>query len=232
MLYFLISFVSFVILSNSFTSESFSGGGSERKLLSTGFWGRLSSVPISQLQKSSIFVSFFQIPLNMPLKKISVSQVENENDEGKVSLLDLPDLTLECILERLSPTELCKMASVCTSLWDKCRSDYLWEKYLKQKWGQVIGDSAKRQWQEQVASRKRDKIFNQCNRKGLYASLHSFWPFPWLRSKSENNRCLRSSVPDDSIMALYISLETGKFWFPAQVYNREVFFFPIAYLIC
>ena len=34
----------------------------------------------------------------------------------KVSLLDLPDLTLDCILEKLSASELCAMACVCSEL--------------------------------------------------------------------------------------------------------------------
>ncbi|KAJ6741693.1 F-BOX-LIKE PROTEIN [Salix viminalis] len=122
----------------------------------------------------------------MPLKKVSLGSrvqeiVEEEEEEGEKeepSLLDLPELALECILERLSPAGLCSMAGVCSSLRDRCRSDHLWERHLTQKWGRVIGESAHKEWQ---------------------------WHIP----------------SNDSIMALYLSLESGKFSFPAQVYNRE-----------
>ncbi|KAJ1395060.1 F-box-like domain superfamily [Sesbania bispinosa] len=159
----------------------------------------------------------------MPLKKkcLVSSKVENGEEENKVSLLDLPDLPLECILEHLSPAELCNVATVCTSLRDRCGSDYLWEKHLKRKWGRVIGDAAYRQWKLHVASRNKDKASNQHNQKGIFAFLHGFGPFLWIKSKSEKGRQSRSSLPDDSIAALYLSLESGKFWFPAQVYNRE-----------
>ena len=36
---------------------------------------------------------------------------------------------------------------------------------------------------------------------------------------------LMNSLPDDSIMSWYLSIEKGKFWFPAQVYNREVYIY-------
>ncbi|KAI4300895.1 hypothetical protein L6164_034222 [Bauhinia variegata] len=225
MIYFLISFLSFVILSKSFTSSSFSAVDSGTKLVSTGFWpfwGKYSSFLFSQIKKSSITSSCFHVPLTMALKKRNlISKVENEEEKSKVSFLDLPDLALECILERLSPVELCNMAAVCTYLRDKCQSDYVWEKHMKRKWGKVIGDSAYRQWRWHIASKERDRTFNQRNRKGIYASLHSFWPFLWIKSRSQNTGRSTSSLPDDSMMALYLSLENGKFWFPAQVYNRE-----------
>lgn len=226
MLYFLISFVSFVILSKSFTSKPLSDGESGTKLVSTGFWRNLPSLLLSRLKKGSIAFSFSQFSLVMPLKKKNlVSKVENGEEEGnKVSLLDLPDLPLECILEHLSPAELCSVATVCTSLRDRYRSDYLWMKHMERKWGKVIGDAAYRQWQRHVASRNREKmkIFNQQNQKGIFASLYGFGPLLWTKSKSQKGRQSKSSLPDDSIMALYLSLESGKFWFPAQVYNREV----------
>ena len=223
MLYFLISFVSFVILSKSFTRKPHSRGESGVKLVSTGFLGNLSSLLISRLRKGGIGLSFLHFSFGMPLKKKSlVSKVDNGERESMVSLLDLPDLPLECILEHLSPAELCRVGTVCTSLMDRSRSDYLWQKHMERKWGRVIGAAAYRQWQCHLASRTREKIFNQSNQKGILASLHSFPPFLWIKSKSGKGMQSRSSLPDDSIMALYLSLESGKFWFPAQVYNREV----------
>ncbi|KAI4348593.1 hypothetical protein L6164_009301 [Bauhinia variegata] len=226
MLYFLISFLSIVIFSKSFTSNSVPAGESGTKPVSTGFWpfwGKFSSFLFSRIiRKSSIASDFFQLPLTMAFKKRNlISKVENEEEEGKVSLLDLPDLTLECILEHLSPAELCNTAAVCTYLRNKCRSDYVWEKHMKRKWGKVIGDSAYRQWRWHIASRESDKTFNQGNHKGIYSSLHNFWLFLWIKSRSQNSGRSKSSPPEDSLMALYLSLESGKFLFPAQVYNRE-----------
>ena len=81
---------------------------------------------------------------------------------------------------------------------------------------------------------------------GLVRNILSLgWPFSWMmRSKvacddnnnnnnsnnynnNGNNNSNGNSVmalPVDSIMAWYLALETGKFCFPAQVYNREVMF--------
>lgn len=174
---------------------------------------------MSQLRKSKVAFSFIEVPLTLSLKK---NKVENEEEEGKVTLLDLPDLTLDCILDNLSPPDLCNMAAVCPSLRDRCRSDYLWEKHMGRKWGKVIGASAYRQWNWHVTSRSREKIHIERNQKGIFAFLPGFNPFQWIKTKSGNSRQPRSSLPDDSIMALYLSLENGKFWFPAQVYNREV----------
>ncbi|KAK4272437.1 hypothetical protein QN277_020997 [Acacia crassicarpa] len=159
----------------------------------------------------------------MSMKKNNlVLKVASEEEECKFSLLDLPDLALDCVLENLSPTDLCNMAAVCPSLRDRCRSDYLWGKHIERKWGKVIGASAYRQWRWQVASRNTEKIFHRGNQKGIFASLQSFSPFQWIKTISGNGRqSSRSLLPDDSFMALYLSLENGKFWFPAQVYNRE-----------
>ena len=129
----------------------------------------------------------------------------------KFWLLDLPELPLESILERLSPSELCCMATLCKSLRDRCQSDYLWDKLLKQKWGHVIGDSAYKQWLCHVDSRNTQ--IRQQNQKSLFGS------FLWIRPKSHDADRERSN---HSAMDLYISLTNGKFWFPAQVFNREV----------
>ena len=123
----------------------------------------------------------------------------------------------------VSLTDLCNMAAVCSSLKDKCRNDYFWKKHIKRKWGKVIGASVYRQWRWHVASRNREKIVHRSNQKGIFASLQSFSPFQWFKTISGNSReSSRSLLPNDSFMALYLSLENGKFWFPAQVYNREV----------
>lgn len=220
MLYFLISFVSFVILSKSFTNKPNSLEENEKKLVSTSFCWKLLSFVAFRLRKR---ISFFHFSLNMSLrKKVLVSKVKNEEEEEerKICLLDLPDLPLECILEHLSPDELCNVATVCKSLRDRCRSDYLWEKHLKRKWSRVFGDAAYRQRKLHVdASREKEKASFQHNQKKLLAFFHGFIPFLGSKSKSENGRISRT---DDSIASLYVALENGSFWFPAQVYNREV----------
>ncbi|KAK7336448.1 hypothetical protein VNO77_16990 [Canavalia gladiata] len=223
MLYFLISFVSFLILSKSFTSNHQSSRESGTKLASNGFWGSVSSWLVSRLRKGSNPCSYFHFSLGMSLKKNSlVSKDENGEEEGKVCLLDLPDLPLEFILEHLSPADLCSVATVCSSLRVRCRSDHLWKKHMEKKWSKVFGAAAYGQWKWHVSSKNREKISNQHNQKGIFAFLHAFHPFQWIKSKSEKGtQHSRCSSPQDSIVALYLALESGKFWFPAQVYNRE-----------
>jgi hypothetical protein len=66
--------------------------------------------------------------MKMPRKKVNlgsrVQEIVEEEEEEEPSLLDLPELALERILERLSPAGLCSMAGVCSSLRDRCRSDH------------------------------------------------------------------------------------------------------------
>ncbi|KAK8593028.1 hypothetical protein V6N12_045117 [Hibiscus sabdariffa] len=62
-----------------------------------------------------------------------------------VVVTGLPELSLERILDRLSPASLCAMVGVCFALRDRCRSDHFWEKHMKQKWGKVVGDAADRE---------------------------------------------------------------------------------------
>ncbi|KAF3453167.1 hypothetical protein FNV43_RR03604 [Rhamnella rubrinervis] len=124
-------------------------------------------------------------------RKTLTCKVENVEEEPEMSVLDLPELALECILERLPPDALCSMASVCSSLRDRCMSDHLWKKHMKQKWGRIIGPAAYREWQWHLAT----------------------------RTNLGNPKQGKQKV--DSIMAWYLALETGRFCFPAQVYNRE-----------
>ncbi|KAL0371046.1 UNVERIFIED_CONTAM: F-box protein [Sesamum angustifolium] len=158
----------------------------------------------------------------MPCKKKSFSsKVESIDRTSGISVLDLPDLVLECILEKLPPEELCRMASVCASLRDKCMSDYLWEKHIKDKWARIIGPAAYREWQWHIASRKDSIFFNQGKQKGLLGYLTNLWPVVLIRSSFSSISKKKNSPPADSLMSWYFALESGKFWFPAQVYNRE-----------
>lgn len=160
-------------------------------------------------------------------KETKKKKKKNPEDENEMSLLDLPDLTLDCILEKLSPSELCAMTCVCSELRDKCVSDHLWEKHMEKKWGRLMGDAAIKEWKSHVATimaclgnSNRSRSNTQWSSR-IVANLK---PFSWL---SANHGCVdkRGSsylAPVDSVMHWYSNLENGKFWFPAQVYNREV----------
>ncbi|GAB4855963.1 hypothetical protein Ancab_024602 [Ancistrocladus abbreviatus] len=151
----------------------------------------------------------------------SRSKDENVEETEQISVLDLPELALECILERLSPAGLCNMAGVCSSLRERCTSNHLWERHMKQKWGRVIGPVAYRQWQWLTASRKNSGRSEGFRPWGWISCVCRSWPFAWFRSKFDDSNRQKGSLPVDSIMSWYLALETGRFWFPAQVYNRE-----------
>lgn len=161
--------------------------------------------------------------------KAIVENVDQEKDGGRVYLLDLPELTLECILERLSPSGLCNMAGVCTSMRERCTNDHFWDKHMKQKWGKLIGAAAYREWEVQhveATTSRRNSLSDQTKKKrGVFDSLSGILPFySWvIRPKLQSSRVkkITTTLPFNSIMSLYLSLESGNFWFPAQVYNRE-----------
>ncbi|KAK4764225.1 hypothetical protein SAY87_013663 [Trapa incisa] len=159
----------------------------------------------------------------MSVKKASIGpQAENvgEETDEEMSVLDLPELVLECILERLPPSGLFNMASVCSSLRRRCVSDYLWGRHMKQKWGRVIGPAAHREWKRSIATRRDCGVPKQGKQKGIMKLLNIL-SFSWFKSKPNNSEKQRISEFTDSIMSCYLALEIGKFWFPAQVYNRE-----------
>ncbi|XP_022747652.1 F-box protein At2g32560-like [Durio zibethinus] len=226
MLLFLISCFSFILLSKSLSSKNRSRMKSEWRLLSPWFWEGCLSFMVSWFQKGRLGISFYQLRSIMSLKnkKMRLGSYNVENVGGnQTSLLDLPELTLECILERLSPAGLCSMAGVCSSFRERCTSDHLWKKHMKQKWGKVIGDAAYREWQWHIASRKRPNLLGPSKQKGFLGSLSNMWPFSWFKPNLENssNQQKKLDLPVDSIISWYLCLETGKLWFPAQVYNRE-----------
>lgn len=159
------------------------------------------------------------IPAKMHASNRAVAQKLEKEAERDMSVLDLPELALECILERLPPSGLCSMASVCSSLKDRCRSDYFWDRHMKEKWGRVIGKAAHTEWLWYVASGS-DSLDHE-KPKGWIGSLTCMWPISWIRSKLDGARKHGRTLPADSIMSWYLALESGKFWFPAQVYNRE-----------
>ncbi|XP_009350006.1 F-box protein At2g26850 [Pyrus x bretschneideri] len=226
LLYLLITCLSFLFF-KTLPLKPLPPWASETPLLSLFFWKDFSFFALSKFTNQGLSILFRpRIPSRMSLVRrtlsLSSSKVENVDDTPEMSVLDLPELVLECILDKLPPEALFRMTGVCSSLRERCRSDHLWEKHMKMKWGRVIGPAAYREWQWHIAS-KTDLIdVKQGKQKGLMRILSLGWPFSWIRSKVDDHGSKqRSSLPADSIMAWYLALETGRFWFPAQVYNRE-----------
>ncbi|WJZ89596.1 hypothetical protein VitviT2T_008805 [Vitis vinifera] len=223
MLFFLITCFSFFLLSHSFSIRPLPSWVSEIRLSSSlWFWKELSFFTIYRSIKNSLFGGFWGIPSKMSFtEKTPLHKVENVEVGLEMGLLDLPELVLECILERLPPEGLCSLGGVCSSLRDRCMSDYFWKRHMKEKWGRILGRAAYREWQWHMASRKDSDTLEQGKPNGLMRLLSRFGPLSWIRSRLSNSTPQRSSVPVDSIMSWYLALETGRFWFPAQVYNRE-----------
>lgn len=93
---------------------------------------------------------------------------------------------------------------------------------MKRKWGRVIGNVAYRNWHWHIASKRRKYLLSCGNPSGILKSIFRFWPLPFIRPKLKSKRSeLKGCLPPYSIMSWYLSLESGEFWFPAQVYNRE-----------
>ncbi|XP_057451273.1 F-box protein At2g26850-like isoform X2 [Lotus japonicus] len=145
----------------------------------------------------------------------------NVKTGGKLSLLDLPEMVLDFILKCLSPIELSRMSRVCASLRNKCESDHLWEKHINHKWGRVIGDVAYKEWQFHITAAKERNLLNQeiTNISGSLGSFTGVWPNLYLGSYLEDCWILNGLRSDNFMMILYFSLQSGRFWFPAQVYK-------------
>ncbi|XAR60276.1 hypothetical protein NMG60_11033576 [Bertholletia excelsa] len=222
MLFFLITCLSFVFFYKSLPQKPLPRWAYEMRLLSFWFWKQLTFLDISKSIKGSLYSS------KMTTKKTTTtlnSKLENVEAaiREEISILDLPDLALDSILERLPPEGLCNMAGVCSALRERCRSDRLWERHMKQKWGRIIGSAAYREWKCHLASRKDCGILRSSQSGGLMRCLSRLWPLSLITSNFDIIGMGKgeSPKPFDSIMSWYLALETGKFWFPAQVYNRE-----------
>ncbi|KAK9062720.1 hypothetical protein SSX86_019909 [Deinandra increscens subsp. villosa] len=178
---------------------------SEMRLLSFYFWKDLSILfPFAKLFKNTLFNIF---PPKAAKKNTNTLSTSKNNESVMIegmSVLDLPNLALECILEKLEPAGLCKMACVCTYLRDMCLSDHLWESHMKKRWGRVIGHAAYKERQLHISTKKESNYF-------------------LVGGKGRDSKKMKiSSQPSiDSVVSCYRALETGKFWFPAQVFNRE-----------
>lgn len=139
---------------------------------------------------------------------------------GHISLLDLPESTLDFILKYLSPIDLCTMSEVCVSLKERCQSDHFWEKHLKNKWGRVIGDLVYKEWEWHIRIAKEANFLNRStNQSGSMGSFSGVWPNLYLGSYLEDRKVLNGQRSNNFFMSMYFSLESGRFWFPAQVYK-------------
>ncbi|XP_010557458.1 PREDICTED: F-box protein At2g32560 [Tarenaya hassleriana] len=229
LLYFLITCLSFFLFSKSLSLKPLPPWACEARTL-LSFWFN---------NRPSLGSSFKPAKKTMPRnpKPPTASEVVSPAP-GEMSVLDLPDLALECILDRLPPSGLCSMAGVCSSLRERCVSDHLWEKHLKMKWGKILGPAAHREWQWYIASgNDLGCVDKQAGHRGfvklvsLIRSISSLFRSKVVNSlnfdgfgdenKQQRQSNSSSSLPVDSIMNWYLALETGRFWFPAQVYNRE-----------
>lgn len=219
----------FILLSKSLPLQPLPAWASEVRLLSVLFWQEFLYFAVYYLKNfGEVSFRVFRMSVKMASKRKCAARVENVEESMKMSILDLPDLALECILGKLPPSGLCSMAGVCSSLRDMCRDDYLWERHMREKWGKVIGQAAKREWDWYLASRKESSggfverhRRNESSGKPKKWIRSLSWPLLWLKSRLDSGSRTRAPLPDNSIMSWYLSLESGKFWFPAQVYNRE-----------
>ncbi|KAK4412838.1 F-box protein [Sesamum alatum] len=226
MLFFLVSCLSFLLLSQSFLKPH------PTSKIESRIWAFLPWISFEVFHRFSVLMGrkrkvFISVSQAFPsIKRFLSARFENLNqvdkeEKDEISLLDLPDLVLDCILEKLSPADLCSMAGVCSYLREKCTSDHLWEKHIKQKWGRVIGESAYKEWQcQQIASKMAPKFLHSTPKRSKFRLFSG--PLEFLKHKPELKETRKSSsLPANSVMSCYLALESGKFWFPAQVFNRE-----------
>lgn len=205
MLFFLLSCLSFLLLSHSFPTSK----------MKTFPWF-FREFLLLLIHKRKIFIPLFPASENNFPQIRTILTPRTEEKQG-ISLLDLPDLPLDIILEKLSPVELCNMAGVCSWMREKCSSNHIWEKLMREKWGAVLGDAAYTEWQSQFASTTSPKFLH--TKFGLFSGLLGVFGF-----KSGSRKKVTSGAPINSVKSCYLALESGKFWFPAQVFNREVIF--------
>jgi hypothetical protein len=91
-------------------------------------------------------------------RKRAAATVENAEEAattptgGEPSVLDLLELAIDCILEKLWPAELRSMAAISGSMHERCRGDHLWERHMTNRWGRVLGRIARDEWRTHLAS--------------------------------------------------------------------------------
>ena len=168
-----------------------------------------------------------------------VSEELRPGSRCRVSFVDLPDLVLETILSKLSPEMLCKMSSVSKDLYKRSSCDHLWKHHVASKWNHVAGPAAFKEWLGcGLISPYRlsdDVTVGLCKPSLIRWSLSCLWSQWWDQFSSSSSSSIGTScrtmdradsddahVDDNLYVRWYSALQSGAFWFPAQVYNREV----------
>ncbi|KAH7652209.1 F-box domain-containing protein [Dioscorea alata] len=238
MLAFLVSFLPFLfLLSSPLPLKPLPSWVNELRLVFFLFWQELIYYSFQGLKNyaedmPSNLINMFAV---RPSTARITAHVEEMQER---TILDLPELALDCILEKLSPVGLCNMAGVCHALRDRCASDHLWKRHMREKWGRVFAFEANKDFSLYLPSRRveaNDKEKSLAQPEGCIGSLSHLWPLSWFKPRTDgggNNKSPSSSssssssssltaLPVDSIMSCYLSLQSGRIWFPAQVYNRE-----------
>jgi len=112
---------------------------------------------------------------------------------------------------------LYRVSQVCTRLRNISRGDCLWEKHVKQKWSRLVGNDAYHEREYHRTKYKELLVDQNLSRSCGTISGDSF--FRRHHSYLKSNRSLTALIKNHSKIALYIFLETSRFWFPAQVYK-------------
>ncbi|KAJ0974658.1 hypothetical protein J5N97_016623 [Dioscorea zingiberensis] len=192
----------------------------ELRLVFFLFWQELIYYSFQGLRNYAVFMASNLRNMFAMLFSARISaKIENVEEMEEMTILDLPELALDCILGKLSPSGLCNMAGVCHSLRNWCVSDHLWERHMRDNWGRVLGFAANNDLKLYLPSRRVD--FSDKEKKKNVGSLPSLWALSWLNPRIDGGNKTSTTLPVDSIMSRYLALRSGRIWFPAQVYNRE-----------
>ncbi|KAL2320652.1 hypothetical protein Fmac_029621 [Flemingia macrophylla] len=185
----------------------------------------LTNLKASKIISKDLCIFEFQ-QIIMSYEKNWVPKLDKQKESRfSSSLLDLPEWILDCILEYLSPLDLCRVAQVCTYLRHISRSDALWEKKIEQKWGRLLSDVAYKEWQWHTTKIiNTESLLLQHNQSVSCGSSSGVWPLLDFHSILENFIDLITLLKSCSKMVLYICLETGRFWFPVQVHKNSNLF--------
>ncbi|XP_054793004.1 F-box protein At2g26850-like, partial [Prosopis cineraria] len=105
---------------------------------------------------------------------------------------------------------------------EEMSADDLWKQHIQRKWGPLLGEAIYKEWQRHMTSAKQHKPLGN-DHSGSVGTISGDWPRLSLGSYLEDSVRLRGSLSSHFMKALYFSLESGKFWFPAQFYRGTVF---------
>ncbi|XP_028766690.1 F-box protein At2g32560-like [Neltuma alba] len=111
------------------------------------------------------------------------------------------------------------VSEVCSILRKRCSGDDLWKEHIRRRWGPVVGDVVYKEWKWHITSAKEENSFRIHQNNGSVGTFSGDWPRLSLGSYLEDSEKLRGSLSNYFMKALYLSVENGKFWFPAQIYK-------------